>query len=71
MLAPANIPKSVLTRMHAEFSAALRAPALQERWTQNGLVIAASSPTEFGAFLVSEIERWGKVVRDNGITLGQ
>jgi tripartite-type tricarboxylate transporter receptor subunit TctC len=71
MLAPANIPNPILTRMHTEFSAALRAPALQERWTQNGLVIAASPPAEFGAFLVSEIERWGKVVRDNNITLGQ
>ena len=71
MLAPARTPDPIMSRMHAEFSKALRAPALQERWQQNGLVITASSPAEFGAFLASEIERWGKVVRDNRITVGQ
>ncbi|MCC7484393.1 MAG: tripartite tricarboxylate transporter substrate binding protein [Burkholderiales bacterium] len=71
MLAPANLPPPIVTRMHAEFAKALRTPALRERWNQNGLVIVGSQPADFGAFLVSEIARWGKVVRDNGITVGQ
>jgi len=71
LLAPAHTPGSIMSRMHDEFAKALRAPLLQERWNQNGLVIVASTPAEFGAFLASEIERWGKVVRENGITIGQ
>ena len=71
LLAPAHTPESILSRMHAEFAKALRTGALQERWSQNGLVVIASQPADFGAFLASEIERWGKVVRENGITLGQ
>jgi tripartite-type tricarboxylate transporter receptor subunit TctC len=71
LLAPAKTPEPVMQRMHAEFSKALRNPALQERWQQNGLTVTASSPAEFGTFLAAEIARWGKVVRDNRITVGQ
>jgi hypothetical protein len=28
----------------------------------------AMSPTEFGAFVASEYERWGRVVREHRIT---
>jgi tripartite-type tricarboxylate transporter receptor subunit TctC len=71
LLAPARTPEPIVSRMHAEFSKALRNPALQERWQQTGLVVSASSPSEFSAFLASETARWAKVVRDNRITIGQ
>jgi tripartite-type tricarboxylate transporter receptor subunit TctC len=71
LLAPARTPEPIMSRMHAEFSKALRNPALQERWEQIGLTIVASSPAEFGTLLAAEIARWGKVVRDNRITIGQ
>lgn len=71
LLAPARTPEPIMSRMHAEFSKALRNPALQERWEQNGLTIVASSPAEFRTLLATEIARWGKVVRDNRITIGQ
>ena len=71
LLAPARTPEPIVSRMHVEFSKALRNPAMQERWQQNGLTIAASSPKEFGAFLTAEMARWSKVARDNRISLGQ
>lgn len=70
LLAPTGTPAPILARMHAEVAKALKLPALQERLVAQGLIIRASSPEEFGKFLAVEIERWGKVVRDNKISSG-
>jgi tripartite-type tricarboxylate transporter receptor subunit TctC len=34
-----------------------------------GMDVAASSPEDTQKFLVSQMERWGKVVRDNNIRM--
>ena len=70
MLAPAGTPAPILVRMHAEVSKALKIPAVNEKLVQQGLIMRASSPEEFGKFLATEVERWGKVVRDNKISAG-
>jgi tripartite-type tricarboxylate transporter receptor subunit TctC len=70
LLAPAGTPAPILARMHEEVAKALKIPAVQERLTQQGVVLRVSSPEEFGKFLSVEIERWGKVVRDSKISAG-
>ncbi|MEY2660951.1 MAG: hypothetical protein RLZZ123_2123, partial [Pseudomonadota bacterium] len=43
----------------------------KERLQQMGVVITATSPAELDRFVKNEIDKWGKVVRDNKITAGQ
>lgn len=71
LLAPVNTPPPILTRMHAEVSKALRAPALQQQFDQQSLAVVASPPDEFGKFLANEVDRWARVVRDNQIKAGE
>lgn len=71
LLAPTNTPAPIMTRMHAEFTKALRAPAMKQHFDQQALTIVASSPEEFGKFVASEVERWARVVRDNKIKAGE
>ncbi|OGA01179.1 MAG: receptor [Betaproteobacteria bacterium RIFCSPLOWO2_02_67_12] len=71
LLAPAKTPAPIIARMNAEFAKALRVPAVNERLTQQGVVLSLSQPEEFGKFVAGEVERWGKVVRENAITAGQ
>ena len=71
MLGPAGLPAEIVTRMNAEMVKVLKLPAVQERLTQMGVQVTASSPDEFGKFVRAEVERWGKVVRDNNIKAGQ
>ena len=71
LLAPVNTPVTILTRMHAEVTKALKTPALQQQLDQQALTVIASSPDEFGRFLASEVERWARVVRDNKIKAGE
>ena len=70
LLAPAKTPAAITSRFHAEFAKALRVAAVNEKLTQQGVVLMLSSPEEFGRFLADEVERWGRVVRDNKISVG-
>ena len=71
LLAPTNTPATIMSRMHAEFTKALRAPAMKQHFDQQALTIVASSPEEFGKFVTSEVERWARVVQYNKIKAGE
>ena len=71
LLAPLNTPAAIMTRMHAEVTKALRAPAMQQHFDSQALAVIASAPEEFQRFLVNEVERWARVVRDNRIKAGE
>ncbi len=69
MLGPAGVPTLVLARFHAALAAGLAEPATRQRLVEGqGVDIEASSPEAFGAFLDRQIEAWGRVVRERGIT---
>ena len=71
MLGPAGIPPEIVNRMNAELAKVLKIPAVQERLTQMGVQVSASRPEDFGKFIRNEVDRWGKVVRENNIKAGQ
>jgi tripartite-type tricarboxylate transporter receptor subunit TctC len=68
IFAPAATPKPVLERFHAELVKTLSQPDLRKQLTEQlGMDLRVSDPATLQKFLVTEIERWGKVVRENGI----
>ena len=71
VLGPAGIPAPILNRMNTELAKALKIPAVQERLSQMGVVITSTSPVEFDRFIRKEVDKWGKVVRDNNIKAGE
>jgi tripartite-type tricarboxylate transporter receptor subunit TctC len=71
MLGPAGIPPEIVNRMNAELAKVLKIPAVQERLAQMGVQVTASRPEDFGKFIRNEVDRWGKVVRENNIKAGQ
>jgi len=68
VLAPARTPEAAVARINADLGAVLATPAIQERLAGIGMTPRAMAPAEFGAFVASEYERWGKVVREHRIT---
>ena len=69
ILAPAGTPKPIIDKLVAELNKAINAPDVQKTLTETlGMDVLALSPEETGKFLSEAIARWGKVVRDNGIT---
>lgn len=67
MLAPAGTPAAIVNRMNAEVGKALRAPDLQQRFADLGLLPAPTSPQEFRDLLRGVGDRWGKLIRDKNI----
>ena len=63
IVAPAGTPKAVVTKLHRDISATLLAPDARAALAAAGAEAVGSRPEEFAAFLKSEIEKWGKVVK--------
>lgn len=66
-LAPAKTATSVITRLHAEFIKIMQSPDVLERISALGYEPATTTPQEFGAYIKSEVAKWGKVVKAAGI----
>lgn len=68
VFAPAGVPKPVLDKFHGELVRLFNQPDVRNQLgDQLGMDIVASSPAALQKFLVGEIERWGKVIRENNI----
>jgi tripartite-type tricarboxylate transporter receptor subunit TctC len=69
MLAPAKVSPQVISRLNAEFVKILAQPQVQEKLLSEGGDITPSTPSEFAAFLKSEVVKWAKVIKQSGITV--
>jgi tripartite-type tricarboxylate transporter receptor subunit TctC len=69
MWARAGTPAPIVERMQKEVATALQSQAVKDAWARNGSDIPNLAGAEFGAFVKSEIARWGKVVKDADIKL--
>ena len=70
VIAPASTPPAIVKRMHEELARALKAPAVAEKLSAQGMDIVGGGPEELDRFLRGEIGRWAKVVKDNGVKAG-
>lgn len=61
--APAGTPQLVVAKLQTDISAILHAPELRDKLAAEGAEAVGSKPEEFGAFIKSEIDKWGKVVK--------
>jgi tripartite-type tricarboxylate transporter receptor subunit TctC len=66
LVAPAQTPRSVITKLNAAFVAALRSPDAKTRFAALMAEPVASSPEEFGSFMKAELAKYEKVVKLSG-----
>src|SRR5437899_6086691 len=67
VLAPAHTPAAVIARLHENIVKILAVPETRARLADQGFEPVGNSPEEFGAYIKSEIAKWGKVIGDAGI----
>ena len=67
MMAPAGTPKEIISRLNAEIVGQLKKPETQKQLAASGTQVIASSPEQFGSHVVSEIAKWGKIVKAAGV----
>lgn len=66
VVVPAATPRPVVTKLSADMVRVIRTPEIKEKFSAQGIDPIGTTPEEFGKFLKSEVEKWGKVVRDVG-----
>jgi tripartite-type tricarboxylate transporter receptor subunit TctC len=66
VLAPVATPKEIVARLNSEIVKAAANPDTAERLSAEGANPSAGTPEQFGAFIKSEIVRWGKVIKATG-----
>jgi tripartite-type tricarboxylate transporter receptor subunit TctC len=68
IFAPAGTPKPVLDKFHAELVKVFGLPDVRKTLTESlGMDLVVSSPEQLQKWLATEMQRWGKVVRENNI----
>ena len=67
VMVPAGTPQPVIDRLNKEFNAALASEDVRQKIAGMLLEPAGNSPQEFGAFIRSQSDRWGKVIREANI----
>src|SRR3989441_4172008 len=70
ILAPANTPRPIVDKFHAELVKAIKLPDVNKTLTETlGMDVVTLSPEATQKWIVEQMARWGKVVRDNNIRL--
>jgi tripartite-type tricarboxylate transporter receptor subunit TctC len=67
LAAPAGTPAPIVKRLSDEILAALATPDVAARLDKMGTQVTPGSASEFDALLKSEIERWGRVIKERNI----
>ena len=68
IVAPAGLPAPLLEKLFKAVQASLKAPALQAAFAREGAVSVEMSSAEFGEYIKTEIDKWGRVVKEGHIT---
>ncbi len=69
LLAPAGTPRDVVARLNEAVTQVLSKPDARALMKTAGVDVATSTPEELEALMKSELERWGKVVKETGATV--
>jgi len=69
LLAPAGTPKEIVARLNAEIAKVMSAPDTKKELYAAGVESDISSPEALGTLMNREMERWGKVIKDAGISI--
>jgi len=64
IVVPAKTPRDAIDRVHAASVTTLKNPGIHSRLLGSGFVPIGNTPEAFAAFFRSEIETWGKIVRE-------
>ena len=67
LLAPAQTPKDIVIRLHAEMTRILQQPDIKQRFAGDGADPVGNTPEQFARYIQTELVKWAKVAREAGI----
>jgi tripartite-type tricarboxylate transporter receptor subunit TctC len=69
LYAPAGTPADIVRRLNTEVNALIVQPSMVQKFAELGAEPLGGPPEALSAFLRSEQEKWGKIIRELGIKL--
>ncbi len=68
IVAPAGTPEPIIAKVYAASQEALKSPDLLAAFARDGAAPVKMTRQEFAAYVEKEIAKWGRVVKESGIT---
>jgi tripartite-type tricarboxylate transporter receptor subunit TctC len=68
VFAPAGTPQPILSKVNQDIAKVLQMPDVKEKLVAQGSIPAPTTPAEFDAINAADTERYGKILKDAGIT---
>jgi tripartite-type tricarboxylate transporter receptor subunit TctC len=69
IIGPANMPRPIVNKLHETLVRILNAPDIRERITADGSEPAGIGPEPFRQFMLADLAKWAKVVKESGAKL--
>jgi tripartite-type tricarboxylate transporter receptor subunit TctC len=67
LIAPVGTPPAIIARLHKALEEAQDSPEIQQQFEREGAATRKMSSEDFGKFMVSEMNKWERVVKEGGI----
>jgi tripartite-type tricarboxylate transporter receptor subunit TctC len=65
---PAGLPADIVDKLNRAFNKVQADPEIRAKLLQAGLVPDAGTPEDFRRYIAGELQKWGKVAKDLGVT---
>lgn len=69
ILAPRGIPADIASKLNGEINKAIALPDVRQRLLSFGLEPVGGTSEQFGGHIRTELARWARVIKDNGIRI--
>ncbi|HUR56069.1 MAG TPA: tripartite tricarboxylate transporter substrate-binding protein, partial [Opitutaceae bacterium] len=69
LFAPRGTPKNVVAKIAADVSRVVQSPEMRERFSVLGVDAEGTTPAQFKAYFLADIEKWRKVVNATGLAV--
>ena len=66
---PAGVPQPVINLLYRELVKALSDRVIRDQMISTGADVGGERPDEFAAYIRAELAKWGKVIKDAGISI--
>ncbi len=67
ILVPAGTPRSIVTRLNADWAKLAADPEVKEGFAKLGVIAVASTPDQFRAFIRQEMDKYAKLIKEANI----
>jgi tripartite-type tricarboxylate transporter receptor subunit TctC len=67
IVAPAGTPQPIIDKLHAALTSVQDMPEVQKQFANEGAAVVKMSTPEFAQFMVKEMNKWERVVKEGGI----